>query len=74
MRIEPLLHPSFKHIMPVKIPRYQKYPYGDNAPMYAGMSLVPNIRLLITLCMSVMHTKSAASISVMTLTNVDQVA
>ena len=37
MRIEPLLHPSFKHIMPVKIPRYQKYPYGDSAPMYARM-------------------------------------
>jgi len=36
MRIEPLLHPSFKHIMPVKIPRYQKYPYGDSAPIYAG--------------------------------------
>ena len=39
MRIEPLLHPSFKHITPVKIPRYQKYPYGDSTPMYASMSL-----------------------------------
>ena len=37
MRIEPLLHTSFKHINPVKLPRYQKYPYGDSAPMYASM-------------------------------------
>ena len=37
MRIEPLLHPSFKHIIPVMIPRYEKYPYGDSAPLYASM-------------------------------------
>jgi len=45
MRIEPLLHQSFKHINPVKIPRYQKYPYGDSAPIYASM-LVLNVDCL----------------------------
>ena len=37
MRVEPLLHPGFKHIMPVKIPQYEKFPYGDSAPLYASM-------------------------------------
>jgi len=38
MRIEPMIHQSFKHILPVNIPRYHKYPYGDSTPMYASRS------------------------------------
>jgi len=48
MRIEPLLHVTFKHIMPVKIPEYQKYPYGDSAPIYACMKLLFMLIFLVT--------------------------
>jgi hypothetical protein len=36
VRLEPLVHDSFKHISPVKISRYNKFPLGDGEPIHVG--------------------------------------
>ena len=36
MRVEPLIHDKFKHIPPISLPRYQKFPFGDGLPIFTG--------------------------------------
>ncbi|XP_069134986.1 protein retinal degeneration B-like isoform X2 [Argopecten irradians] len=46
-RLEPLLHNSFKHIFPVKVPRYTKFPVGDGEPIHVVETIQSNLSLFI---------------------------
>nr|XP_022338913.1 protein retinal degeneration B-like isoform X2 [Crassostrea virginica] len=45
MRLEPLIHDSFKHIPPVKISRYSKFPLGDGEPIHVVETVQSNLSL-----------------------------
>ncbi|XP_056002501.1 protein retinal degeneration B-like isoform X4 [Ostrea edulis] len=45
VRLEPLVHDSFKHISPVKISRYNKFPLGDGEPIHVVETLQSNMSL-----------------------------
>jgi len=36
VRLEPLLNDKFKFIPPMKLPRYNKFPFGDGIPIHTG--------------------------------------
>jgi hypothetical protein len=36
VRLEPLIQDKFKHILPMKVPRYQKFPLGDGQSIHFG--------------------------------------
>lgn len=36
VRLEPLLNDKFKFIPPLKLPRYNKFPFGDGIPIHTG--------------------------------------
>lgn len=45
VRLEPLIHESFKHIPPVKISRYNKFPLGDGEPIHVVETVQSNLSL-----------------------------
>lgn len=45
VRLEPLVHESFKHIPPVKISRYNKFPLGDGEPIHVVETVQSNLNL-----------------------------
>ncbi|XP_060064604.1 protein retinal degeneration B-like [Ylistrum balloti] len=46
-RLEPMLHSSFKHIFPIKVPRYTKFPVGDGEPIHVVETIQSNLSLFI---------------------------
>jgi hypothetical protein len=36
VRLEPLINDCFRHLSPIKIARYSKFPLGDGEPVHVG--------------------------------------
>ncbi|KAK3083813.1 hypothetical protein FSP39_003585 [Pinctada imbricata] len=45
VRLEPLIHSSFKHIAPVKLSRFNKFPIGDGEPIHVVETVQSNLSM-----------------------------
>lgn len=45
VRLEPLIHDGFKHISPIKVPRYSKFPLGYGETVHVVETIHCNLRL-----------------------------
>lgn len=45
IRLEPLLNDNFRHLSPVKIARYSKFPLGDGEPVHVVEAVQSNLKI-----------------------------
>ncbi|KAL8576133.1 hypothetical protein ACOMHN_001483 [Nucella lapillus] len=45
VRLEPLVSDGFKHLAPVKVPRYSRFPLGDGEPVHVVETIESNLQV-----------------------------